>query len=316
MEAVMDVHGVWEAIEPQAGVAVDEKKNKTARAFIIQSISEDILLQVAKKKMAKEVWEAIKLRYLGADRVQKARLHTLKSDFEALRMKDGDTIDEFAGKLSVFRRGYYAFEEAIGRLKAYEDRLKLCGGNTSNEGSLLLSKTEGQTSQKNSNGTNTNGGRVRGSSYNQRGGRYGSRGRGNERGRGGKTLSRDHGNYKAKDKKYIKCFNCNEYGHYASECKASKDKRDESNLTQSQEEESALLLSICGEAETVVLLNEEKVFPKEIQDPSNNVWYLENGASNHMMGNKMMFAELNANVKGEVKFGDNSKVQIAGRGTC
>lgn len=100
MEAILDAQGLWESIEPEAGVAVDEKKSKLARAFIFQSIPEVILMQVAKKKTAKEVWESLKTRYLGADRVQKARLHTLKSEFEALRMKDGESIDEYAGKLS------------------------------------------------------------------------------------------------------------------------------------------------------------------------------------------------------------------------
>lgn len=32
--------------------------------------------------------------------MQKARLHTLKSEFEVLRMKEGESIDEFSGKLS------------------------------------------------------------------------------------------------------------------------------------------------------------------------------------------------------------------------
>ncbi|XP_076937497.1 uncharacterized protein LOC143605162 [Bidens hawaiensis] len=137
--------------------------NKTVHAFIFQAIPEDVLLQVAKKKTAKEIWESLKTRYVGADRVQKARLHTLKGEFESLRMKDGESIDEFTGKLSGMCSKYsslgetledrtmvrklfdsvpdrfiqliasveqtsdvdaMSFEEAIGRLKAYEDRLK------------------------------------------------------------------------------------------------------------------------------------------------------------------------------------------------
>ncbi|GJR68716.1 zinc finger, CCHC-type containing protein [Tanacetum coccineum] len=161
MEAIMDAQGLWESIEPAAGVAADEKKSKMARAFLFQAIPEDILMQVAKKKTAREVWDSLKTRFVGADRVQKARLHTLKSEFEALRMKDGESIDEYVGKLSGMVSKYNSvgatledeelvrklfdtvtekyihlvasmeqysdveempFEEAIGRLKAYEDR--------------------------------------------------------------------------------------------------------------------------------------------------------------------------------------------------
>ena len=50
MDPIMDAQGVWESIEPTAGLTVDEKKNKMARAYIFQAIPEDILMQVAKKK--------------------------------------------------------------------------------------------------------------------------------------------------------------------------------------------------------------------------------------------------------------------------
>ena len=39
------------------------------------------------------------------------------------------------------------------------------------------------------------------------------------------------------------------------------------------------------------------------------------GASNHMMGSKVAFSELDGNVAGTVKFGDSSRVAIRGRGT-
>lgn len=46
---------------------MDEKKNKMAQTYIFQAILEDILMRVANKKTAKEVWELLKRRYLGVD---------------------------------------------------------------------------------------------------------------------------------------------------------------------------------------------------------------------------------------------------------
>ncbi|XP_022040666.1 uncharacterized protein LOC110943223 [Helianthus annuus] len=220
MEAITDAHGLWEDIEPATGVLVDKKKNKQARAFIL----EEILSQAAKKKTAKEVWYSLKSRYVGAKRVQKARLWILKSEFQALHMKDEETIDEYARKISGMISKYNSvgatledeelvrklfdtvpkkfinlvasieqsldvdsmpFEEAIGHHKAYEDRLNLKKGSVMNENKLPFTKAENSSNQKATNKMNTAGGRGRGWN-NGRGGRNGSRGRGSTRGRGGR----------------------------------------------------------------------------------------------------------------------------------
>ena len=47
---------------------------------------------------------------------------------------------------------------------------------------------------------------------------------------------------------------------------------------------------------------------------SDNAWYLDTGASNHMCGKRSMFVELNKTVSGNVSFGDDSKIPVKGRG--
>lgn len=59
-----------------------------------------MLLSLADKDTTKEAWEAIKTMCLGADRVKKARVQTLKADFESLNMKDTKLLDDFCMKLS------------------------------------------------------------------------------------------------------------------------------------------------------------------------------------------------------------------------
>ena len=44
-------------------------------------------------------------------------------------------------------------------------------------------------------------------------------------------------------------------------------------------------------------------------------WYLDTGASNHMIGDTSVFVDLDESVTGSVKFGDGSLVDIRGRGT-
>ncbi|XP_021971772.1 uncharacterized protein LOC110866937 [Helianthus annuus] len=100
VETILRANGLWEAIDPVIGATVEDKKNYTTKAIIFQSLPEDVLLLVVKHKYAKDVWDSIKVRYLGADRVQKARLSILRSDLEKLKMKESETLDEYAGKIS------------------------------------------------------------------------------------------------------------------------------------------------------------------------------------------------------------------------
>ncbi|XP_074569654.1 uncharacterized protein LOC141826311 [Curcuma longa] len=306
-EAILDAQGVWETVEPAEGAQVDAKKDKKARAYILQCVPEDILLQIAKKKTTKEVWDSLKTRYLGSDRVKKARVQTLKSEFDALRMKETETIDEFADKLSALSSKFSTlgatledsslvkklldsvpdkffpivagieqfhdletmpFEEAIGRLKAYEERTLQLHGNTNNtEGELLLTHAEWQMRQKGSNVDTSSGGKGRGSSNPSRGN---WRGRGRGRGRGHGTQRQDSaggtsGN-DARDKRHIKCFNCEKMGHYASECYNKR--RDEAHLTCATDEEPTLMMTVSHEEshtrherQDTILLSEERFLP-------------------------------------------------------
>jgi Zn-finger protein len=65
------------------------EKDKKVQAHLLQCLLDDLLMQVSKKKMGKEVWDCLKSRFVGADRVKEARLQTLKSEFDTLKMKPG-----------------------------------------------------------------------------------------------------------------------------------------------------------------------------------------------------------------------------------
>ncbi|WP_203255426.1 retrotransposon gag domain-containing protein, partial [Klebsiella pneumoniae] len=80
---------------------INAKKNKLAKATIFNVIPEDILFLVSKKESAHEVWEALKTMFLGADRVKSARVQTLKEEFDALKMRSTESIDDYAIKVGA-----------------------------------------------------------------------------------------------------------------------------------------------------------------------------------------------------------------------
>ena len=210
MKIALKVNKVWETIDP--GNKHEEKNNMTI-ALLFQSIPEALILQVGDLDTAKSVWDAIKARHVGAERVKEARLQTLIAEFDRLKMKDSDTIDTFSGKLSKIsskssslgeiieepklvkkflkslpRKKYIhivacleqvldlnttSFEDIVGRLKAYEERI--CEEEEEQHGDdqdkLMYTSSNMESQQENYGGN-----RGRG-----RGGRSGWRGRGRGR---------------------------------------------------------------------------------------------------------------------------------------
>nr|GEW02751.1 hypothetical protein [Tanacetum cinerariifolium] len=359
MRVFMQAQGVWEAVEPRtSNTVVEMKKDKMALAAIYQGIPEDLLLSLAGKNSAKEAWDALKTTFMGADRVRTARIQTLKVKFEALSMKESESVDEFAVKVSnivstmrtlgdtvdesyVVKKLLRAVptkflqiastleqfgdldkmtvEEVIGRLKAHEERMK--GHGESDDRKLLLTHQEWSKRNKKKGG-------VDAKSKSNHGGFGGSRGRGrgrtrNGEGHGGHRRSGFHhqrdgsyGGSNSQDKSRVQCYNCQDYGHYATECKnPSRERNQENNLIQDDNEPALLLSSFESKEEVAeVFLNKESVTPKLRTSGGDTnqskIWYLDNRASNHMTGDKGKFRDLNMKVQGHVKFGNGSKVRI------
>ena len=67
----------------------------------------------------------------------------------------------------------------------------------------------------------------------------------------------------------------------------------------------------------IVYLNERNVRPKEFESSSDGdrLWYLDNSASNHMTGNMSYFKSIDETITGKVRFGDDSRIDIRGKGS-
>ncbi|GJY24185.1 zinc finger, CCHC-type containing protein [Tanacetum coccineum] len=268
MQIILEANGLWEMIEPLETTQSDNKKDKTAITFLYQALPEEQLLQITKHKTAKAIWDALKTRHIGEERVQQARLQTLKSDFEMLHMKEDETIDTFTGKLTTLVNktaslGHtiedsvvvqkllnavpdkflqivasieqysdldeMSVDEAIGRLKTFEERIKSKKKiPVDSQESLMFTRHEGQRKPFRERGR-----------FNQ------SRGR-----------EQDKNNYKreerasfeedTRDKSQVTCYRCHKLGHYAYECpnKRKNQVREQSNLIEEDLEPTLLMATI------------------------------------------------------------------------
>ncbi|CAH9135387.1 unnamed protein product [Cuscuta epithymum] len=337
MEVYMMAQGVWEAIETEG--VVETRKDKMALAVIYQGISEDTLLQLGAKRTAKEAWSMLKTMNLGAEKVKEVRTQSLWREFEAMKMSNEDSVDDYASKLQIvvtklrglgnevkeekivkklLRSASPKFlqiastieefgdlktktsEEIIGSLKAHEERFQSV--ETKTEETVLLTQAEWKAREEK---------HAKDVSRDFRSNR-GGRGRGRGRGYNTSHKREEEPMQKRKfDKSKIKCYNCGKMGHFASEC-TTEEKEDHANFMKEEdfEEPALLMIETCE-------LNQTQPLQENTHELKRNEasWYLDTGASNHMTGDKGCFTSIDSSVNGKVRFGDGSVIDIHGLGS-
>ncbi|XP_063945046.1 uncharacterized protein LOC135151491 [Daucus carota subsp. sativus] len=241
MKVFMKAQGVWGAIEQKdPKVAVDERTVQMALAAIYQGVPEDILLTIADKETAKEAWEAIKTMCMGVERVKEAKVQTLKGEFESLVMKESEKIDDFCMKLSgivtnIRVLGETLEESSVVRkiLRAVPDKFLQIASNIEQFGDMKAMTIEEVVGRLKAHEERMKGKCESGGEQLLLTQKWKTRGQGGAHGRNG-----------GRDKNKIKCYNCNIFGHYASECNKpprDREQRQEANLTQMEDDEPALL---------------------------------------------------------------------------
>nr|GEY55815.1 zinc finger, CCHC-type [Tanacetum cinerariifolium] len=109
VKSIMDAHGLWQTVEPGTlGEEPNVKKSKQALAFLFQAIPEDMVLHMA---------NSVKRLF---DSMPKSLLQIVAS------IKQCFVLDSML------------FDEAVGRLKAYVERIKGAEKMEDTQGGLLL----------------------------------------------------------------------------------------------------------------------------------------------------------------------------------
>ncbi|KAJ4794621.1 hypothetical protein LUZ62_045867 [Rhynchospora pubera] len=247
MKIIMRSLCVWEAIDGSA--SIDAEKDHGAMAAISQAVPDDVMMAIAEKEIAKEAWEAIKEMSIGEDRVKKARAQVLKRQFDRIIMDDSDNILDFSRRFTcvvseirslgeelkestVVEKLFgvvpdrflpiigtieqwgdmttMSVTEAIGRLRVFEESLKGRRKFEEEEEQLLLTRAQWEALALKEK----------------------------------KDVERKRP-YKKFDKSKVKCFNCVEYGHFASEC--TQFQKEKAYVVEVEDDEPALLMLEASE---------------------------------------------------------------------
>ena len=130
MKTFLELNKCWDMVEteftePEA-VALAAMNNAQKNAlearrdrdltttWLIQScIEESIFPRISKATSAYQAWNLLASAYKGTDRVKMVRIQTLCLQFESLKMKESETVDQFMTRVSGIVTQFQTYGEPL-----------------------------------------------------------------------------------------------------------------------------------------------------------------------------------------------------------
>ncbi|MCH84749.1 retrovirus-related Pol polyprotein from transposon TNT 1-94, partial [Trifolium medium] len=82
---------------PEQTQAANESRLKDLKVknFLFQSIDRSILETILERDTSRDIWESMRRKYQGSNKVKRAQLQSLKREFEILCMKEDESVNDF-----------------------------------------------------------------------------------------------------------------------------------------------------------------------------------------------------------------------------
>ncbi|XP_070673187.1 uncharacterized protein [Malus domestica] len=128
LKTIFVSHDLWSLIEdgyvvPLSTVVLTEaqtkelkeniKRDAKALGVIQNAIPDEIFPKISNETSAKSAWDVLEKVYRGSTKVRPVKLQSLRRDFEYIRMKDDELLDDYLSRLS----------EIINQMKSYGEIL-------------------------------------------------------------------------------------------------------------------------------------------------------------------------------------------------
>lgn len=114
MENLLRAKGLWSLVangfvELEEGTEANEAEKKQAedlktkdhqvKHYLFQAIDRTVFEQILDRRTSKIVWDSMKRKFGGNERVKRSLLNTLRREFEVLVMKPDEAIDDYFARV-------------------------------------------------------------------------------------------------------------------------------------------------------------------------------------------------------------------------
>jgi broad specificity phosphatase PhoE len=115
MRVQLQAARLWDVIKYGAD---DDQDDRAALAALLRAVPPEMVRTLAAKDCAKTAWETIKTMRLGSDRVREAKAQTRRREWEDLRFKSGESIEDFAMRLTAIMGDLELLGDPVDEYKA------------------------------------------------------------------------------------------------------------------------------------------------------------------------------------------------------
>ncbi|CAJ2652692.1 unnamed protein product [Trifolium pratense] len=308
-------------------------KEGRALAIIHAALHDDIFIKILNLETAKEAWDKLKEEFQGSERTKKMQVLNLRREFEALKMKETETVREFSDRISKVVSQIRLLGEDLSDQRVVEKILvclperfeaKISSLEETKDFSQItlaelvnaLQATEQRRSlrlEENVEGAFVANTKGKNQSYNS----FGKKPFGEKKGKGKKEDVNNKG--ESWKKKFptcqhckkdthlekhcwyrpdVKCRACNQLGHVEKVCKnKANQQRQQAQVVEHHQQEEQLFMASCYSTGS-----------------SKETWLIDSGCTNHMTHNVGIFKELDKSFFSKVTIGNGEHVDVKGKG--
>eukprot|EP00253_Pinus_taeda_P036135 PITA_36135 len=276
MEVVLEGNGLKEFIDQEIqspasinGQELFEWKKCVVkeRQVILERVRDHVFSSLHGKDTPYSMWKTLKDLYQNSSDQRKL---VLKDKLRRIKLENDDTISTYLKKLTTYRDelGSVGITTADDDMEEIKRSTRDGSSSKDDEENLSLASKARKGKEKDSH-----------------------------------SKSKSSHGWKKVDKSKVRCFNCHEMGHYATNCPSKKSKKGSSEGSEGE----ALVLQFKMDFTLIACM---------VSSMMSCGWYLDSGASFHLTNDKILFSTLEEkDLKMHIEMGDNERFSVSGVGT-